>query len=243
MIVLLGLTPVTAGNVTGIGFVDFVPVAVAEQIDWEATYVNSFTAGGSGVRRGRMPMVLPDEESCIRAALQTCGKPFDAPKNVVRIRSTLHLTHCAVSDAVLADLPAGVTHHLARSVHVVTETFFTIEHRPDGSEWFVANDVARGPWDPDACHGGPPTGLLVRALEHAAAGDAPGAHRRRSRAGRSRWPGSRSSPRSPAPGAPPPTRRPRSSTATARSGRRRRACTWPSPRRRCSRRASTTATW
>jgi hypothetical protein len=109
MIVLLGLTRVTAGNVTGIGFVDFVPVALAEQIDWEATYVNSFTAGGSGVRRGRMPMVLPDEESCIRAAMQTCGKPFAAPKKVVRIHSTLHLTHCSVSDALLADLPSGVT--------------------------------------------------------------------------------------------------------------------------------------
>jgi hypothetical protein len=109
MIVLLGLTPVTAGNVTGIGFVDFVPASVAEQIDWEATYVNSFTAGGSGVRRGRMPMVLPDEESCIRAALQTCGRPFDAPKRVVRIHSTLHLTRCWVSEALLGDLPAGVT--------------------------------------------------------------------------------------------------------------------------------------
>jgi hypothetical protein len=107
MIVLLGLTPITAGNVTGIGFVDFVPVELAEQIDWEQTYVNSFTAGGSGVRRGRMPMVLPDETSCIRAALQTCGKPFDAPKKVVRIHSTLHLTHCWVSEPLLAELPAG----------------------------------------------------------------------------------------------------------------------------------------
>ena len=108
MIVLLGLTPVTAGNATGIGFVDFVPAALAEQIDWQATYVNSFTAGGSGVRRGRMPMVLPDEASCIRAAMQTCGRPFDAAKRVVRIRSTLHLTRCWVSDALLADLPPGV---------------------------------------------------------------------------------------------------------------------------------------
>jgi hypothetical protein len=107
MIVLLGLTAVTAGNVTGIGFVDFVPVGLAEQIDWEQTYVNSFTAGDAGVRRGRMPMVLPDEDSCIRAAMQTCGKPFDAPKKVVRIHSTLHLTHCWVSDALLAELPAG----------------------------------------------------------------------------------------------------------------------------------------
>jgi hypothetical protein len=109
MIVLLGLTPVTAGNATGIGFVDFVPASLAEQIDWQATYVNSFTAGGSGIRRGRMPMVLPDATSCIRAAMQTCGKPFDAPKNVVRIHSTLHLTRCWVSDAVLAELPPGVT--------------------------------------------------------------------------------------------------------------------------------------
>jgi hypothetical protein len=107
MIVLLGLTAVTAGNVTGIGFVDFVPVALAERIDWEQTYVNSFTAGGAGVRRGRMPMVLPDEESCIRAAMQTCGKPFAAPKKVVRIHSTLHLTQCWVSDALLEELPGG----------------------------------------------------------------------------------------------------------------------------------------
>ena len=108
MIVLLGLTAITAGNATGIGFVDFIPAALAEQIDWQATYVNSFTAGGSGVRRGRMPMVLPDEASCIRAAMQTCGRPFDAAKRVVRIRSTLHLTRCRVSDALLADLPPGV---------------------------------------------------------------------------------------------------------------------------------------
>ena len=41
--------------------------------------------------------------------------------------------------------------------------FFSIR---DG-EWFVGNDGARGPWSADACHAGPVTGLLVRALEHA----------------------------------------------------------------------------
>ena len=59
------------------------------------------------MRRARLPMVLPDEESCIRAALSTCGKGFDEPKRVVRITSTLHLTRCWVSDALLADLPAA----------------------------------------------------------------------------------------------------------------------------------------
>ena len=53
-------------------------------------------------------MVLPDESSCIRAAMQTCGRPFDAAQGVVRIRSTLHLTRCWVSDALLGDLPPGV---------------------------------------------------------------------------------------------------------------------------------------
>ena len=34
-------------------------------------------------------------------------------------------------------------------------------------EWFVGNDATRGPWSADACHAGPVTGLLVRALENA----------------------------------------------------------------------------
>lgn len=34
-------------------------------------------------------------------------------------------------------------------------------------DWFTPNEFARGPWDPDACHGGPPTALLVRAMERA----------------------------------------------------------------------------
>ncbi len=107
-IVLLSLTEVSEGNALGIGFADFIPAALAREIDWQKTYVNCFTAGPSGLRRSRMPMVLPDEEACIRAALQMCGKGFDVPQRVVRIRSTLHLTRAWVSDAVLADLPAGV---------------------------------------------------------------------------------------------------------------------------------------
>ncbi len=50
------------------------------------------------------------------------------------------------------------------------DTFFTSSRRQDGSEWFSPTDHARGPWDPDACHGGPPTALLVRALERAVPG-------------------------------------------------------------------------
>ena len=106
-IVLLGITPVSGGNVLGIGFADFIPVSVARQIDWKKTYINCFTAGIAGVRRSRMPMVLPTEDDCIKAALSMCGRAFDQPKRVVRIESTLHLTRCWVSDALLGELPAG----------------------------------------------------------------------------------------------------------------------------------------
>lgn len=106
-IVLLGITDVSAGNVLGIGLADFIPVNVAEQIDWQKTYLNCFTAGPSGVRRSRMPMVLRDEDACVKAALSMCGRGVNEPKRVVRIRSTLHLTSCWVSDELLKALPAG----------------------------------------------------------------------------------------------------------------------------------------
>jgi hypothetical protein len=106
-IVLLGITEASGGNVLGIGFADFIPASVAAGINWQKTYVNCFTAGPSGVRRSRMPMVLPTEDDCIKAALSMCGKAIDEPKRVVRIRSTLHLTRCWVSDALLTQLPAG----------------------------------------------------------------------------------------------------------------------------------------
>lgn len=40
-------------------------------------------------------------------------------------------------------------------------SFFTTD---DGT-WFVGTDAARGPWDVDACHAGPPTAMIARALE------------------------------------------------------------------------------
>ena len=41
------------------------------------------------------------------------------------------------------------------------DAFFTTG-KPD---WFEPTDHCRGPWNTDACHAGPPTGLLARAAE------------------------------------------------------------------------------
>ncbi|TDT18575.1 uncharacterized protein DUF362 [Ilumatobacter fluminis] len=100
-IVLLDLTEVSGGNALGMGFADFIPASLANQLDFRKTYINCFTAGPAGMRRARMPMVLPDEESCIKAAVAMCGRGDGEPIRMVRIASTLHLTECQVSDALL----------------------------------------------------------------------------------------------------------------------------------------------
>ena len=100
-IVLLDLTDISGGNALGIGFADFIPASLANKLDFRKTYINCFTAGPAGMRRSRLPMVLPDEEACIKAALTMCGRGPDESKRVVRITSTLHLTECWVSEALL----------------------------------------------------------------------------------------------------------------------------------------------
>jgi len=43
----------------------------------------------------------------------------------------------------------------------MSDSFFT----STDDEWFQPTEHTRGPWDEHACHAGPPTGLLARALE------------------------------------------------------------------------------
>lgn len=43
----------------------------------------------------------------------------------------------------------------------MSDSFFTSTN----NEWFQPTEHTRGPWDEHACHAGPPTGLLARALE------------------------------------------------------------------------------
>ncbi|MGA0321700.1 MAG: acyl-CoA thioesterase domain-containing protein, partial [Ilumatobacteraceae bacterium] len=45
--------------------------------------------------------------------------------------------------------------------------FIEIETQPDGTEILRPTSLCRGPWDPDSCHAGPPTGAIARAAEQA----------------------------------------------------------------------------
>ena len=44
-------------------------------------------------------------------------------------------------------------------------TFLTSFFTTVDGEWFVPNEECCGPWDPAACHAGPPTAMIARALE------------------------------------------------------------------------------
>jgi len=46
----------------------------------------------------------------------------------------------------------------------MTDCYFTLEAGATG-EWIRPTDLCRGPWDPGACHAGPPTGMIARASE------------------------------------------------------------------------------
>lgn len=100
-ITALELTEASHGNAMGIGLADYIPARLLRQIDLEALYTNSITAGQIAIQRARLPMVLADDRDAIRAAVAMCGV---APANVrlVWIQDTLHTEVLGVTPNLLA---------------------------------------------------------------------------------------------------------------------------------------------
>lgn len=98
-IVALGLTEASHGNAIGVGLADFGPARLLAQIDLSAFYLNVMTSGWAGLRRGRLPVILPTDRDAVLAAVATSGRPLDQVR-VAWISDTLHTQICAVSEAV-----------------------------------------------------------------------------------------------------------------------------------------------
>jgi len=106
-IVVRGVTGASDGNANGIGLADLTTRAVAESADLGKVYTNSLTSGS--LARARLPIVLPDDEFAVAAALATAG-PYDpATARVAWIRDTGHLTEYRVSEALVDELPEAAT--------------------------------------------------------------------------------------------------------------------------------------
>src|SRR4051812_34010960 len=118
-------------------------------------YDDTSAVGATRTRR-------PSARSTIASAI---GPNGDTGQRPITTRVPLVVPNPVISPTKRSLVATRPVNSWRRRVGRVPETFFTVERRGDGSEWFPPTAHARGPWDPTACHGGPPTGLLVRALE------------------------------------------------------------------------------
>jgi len=98
-VVVLRLHPASHGNANGVGLADVTTRALAEAVDFPATYLNALTS--TFVERVKLPMVMPTEKLAIAAALKTLGTGLI---RAVRIKNTRELEHIAVSPPLLAEL-------------------------------------------------------------------------------------------------------------------------------------------
>jgi hypothetical protein len=96
------LTEETHGNANGIGLADFVHEDAAHAMDPGDTYVNSVTGGQP--ERGRLPPVVPDDETGLVLAAATIGVADPADLRIARIENTLEPDRLHVSEPVAEEL-------------------------------------------------------------------------------------------------------------------------------------------
>jgi len=98
-LVVLSLSEASKGIAHGMGFADFIPYLFFKQINFEQTYQNGLT--NKTPLPAKIPLVMPDDEYAIKAAIFTCttlGK--DGPE-IIRIKNTHEVTELYVSKAML----------------------------------------------------------------------------------------------------------------------------------------------
>lgn len=127
LIYVRGLTEATHGNGNGIGLADLARAAAVEELDATKTYANALTSGS--LAKAKLPVVAPDDEFAVRAALAALGGGDPEDARVLWIRNTGELDELWASEAVLPDLPPDAS--------VVVRATLTFE---DGEAAFVPAD-------------------------------------------------------------------------------------------------------
>jgi len=101
-IAVLALTDRTDGNGIGVGMADYIPRAMANALDLQSMYMNAVTA--TILEKARIPIVLPDEITVIRALVATCWNT-GAPR-LCHIISSAQLDEIVVTVNLLPELEA-----------------------------------------------------------------------------------------------------------------------------------------
>jgi hypothetical protein len=99
---VLGVTEDSAGNGVGIGNADYTTRKVANGLDLTSIYTNSITAGGT--EGARIPAVLPDDRTVLRAMMATCWRSDPENARVCQIRSTLYVNEILISPSLFEEV-------------------------------------------------------------------------------------------------------------------------------------------
>ncbi len=101
LVAVLDLTKETHGNATALGLADLTTRHLVEQADFETTFINIRTSGEGGVLRGRLPLIMPTSNDCVKTAIATCGRKTAEEVRFVRIRNTADVQFLEISRALL----------------------------------------------------------------------------------------------------------------------------------------------
>ncbi len=104
-IVVLGLTPETHGNATGLGLADVITMRLYKEVDVTKTYTNVIAS--TYLDGAVIPMVMNTDEDAIRLAVKTVVRVKPQDCRIVRIRNTLELIDIHVSEPMLAQVKAN----------------------------------------------------------------------------------------------------------------------------------------
>jgi hypothetical protein len=99
---VLGVSEDSYGNAVGLGNADYTTCDVANGVDLMPMYMNSITA--TGTEGARIPAVLPDDLTVLRAMVATCWRCDLENVRFCQIRSTLHLGKILISPALAVEL-------------------------------------------------------------------------------------------------------------------------------------------
>jgi hypothetical protein len=101
-IVVLDLAEESHGNAIGVGLADYTTQRLVNNIDAEATAINSIA--GMSPEKGRVPIALKTDREAFEAALTTIGAIDPKDARVVHIKNTLEIAELDISESLLEDM-------------------------------------------------------------------------------------------------------------------------------------------
>jgi hypothetical protein len=102
-IVVLGLTPETRGNASGVGLADIITMRVYREMDIGATYANVITAVNL-MDAAAIPIIMNSDRDAIRLAAKSVLRTRPEDTRIVRIANTLAVVEIQVSEPMLGEI-------------------------------------------------------------------------------------------------------------------------------------------